>query len=45
MVTNDNLSQRRLVGYLDDMMSVWSGCVGQSAIGSIIRVRVVIIGE
>ena len=45
MVTNDSLSQRRLLGCLDDMISVWSRCVGQSAIGSIIRARVVISGE
>ena len=45
MVTNDSLSQRRCLGCLDDMMSVWSRCVGQSAIGSKIRARVVISGE
>lgn len=45
MVTNDILSQRGLLGYLDDMRSVRSRCVGQSAIGSIIRARVVISGE
>ena len=45
MVTKDSLSQKRLVGCLDDMMSVWSGWVGQIAIGSIIRARIVINGE
>lgn len=45
MVTNDSLSQRRLLGSLDDMMSIWSRYVGQSAIGSIIRARVIISGE
>ena len=45
MVTNDNLSQNRLLRCSDEMTADWSGNVGRSAMGRSIRARLVVSGE